>query len=119
VAALALAAFGLSSVMSWLVAARRHELGLRLALGATSRQVMGLVIRECLALVGVGLVLGGLGAVLVSRAMRVWLYEVDPADPLTLVSVPIVFACCCLIGCVAPVWRATHVDPVTALRGEG
>jgi predicted permease len=118
-AALALAAFGLSSVMSWLVAARRHELGLRLALGATSGQVMGLVVRECLVLVGVGLALGGLGAVLVSRAMRAWLYEVDPGDPLTLASVPIVFACCCVIGCVVPVWRATRVDPVAALRGEG
>jgi putative ABC transport system permease protein len=118
VAALGLAAFGLSSVMSYLVAARRHELGLRLALGATSRQVMALVGRECLTLVIIGLLLGGAGALVASRAMRAWLYEIDPADPLTLASVPIVFACCCLVGCAIPVWRSTRIDPITALRGE-
>jgi putative ABC transport system permease protein len=118
-AALGLAAFGLSSVMSYLVAARRHELGLRLALGATSRQVMALVGRECLTLVLIGLLLGGAGALVVSRAMRAWLYEIDPADPLTLASVPIVFACSCLVGCAIPVWRSTRIDPITALKGDG
>lgn len=118
IAALALAAFGLSSVMSWLVAARRHELGLRLALGATSRQLMGLVVRECLALVGIGVVTGALGAALVSRAMRAWLYDVQPADPLTFAAVPVVFICCCVAACAVPVWRAARVDPVTVLRGE-
>jgi predicted permease len=118
VAALALAAFGLSSVMSWLVAARRHELGLRLALGATSSQVMRMVIRECLVLVGIGFALGGIGAAIVSRTMRAWLYEVQPADPVTLAVVPAVFASCCMLGCAIPVWRATRVDPATALRAD-
>ena len=69
-------------------------------------------------LVGVGLALGVLGAVLSARAMRAWLYETAPTDPLTLIVVPLVFALVCFAGCALPVWRATRLDPGAALRVE-
>jgi predicted permease len=115
---LALGAFGLASVMAYLISARRQELTLRLALGALPRQVMTLVLRECALLVGTGLGIGLSGAIVGARIMRAWLYETTPTDPLTLTIVPLTFALVCLAGCAHPVWRATKLDPGTALRVE-
>jgi hypothetical protein len=115
---LALGAFGLASVMSYVTSARRQELTVRLAVGALPRQIMALVLRECAVLIGIGLVLGGLGALLSARAMRAWLYEVAPTDPVTLIVVPLAFALVCVAGCAYPVWRAAKLDPGAALRVE-
>jgi putative ABC transport system permease protein len=115
---LALGAFGLTSVMSYVISARRQELTVRLALGALPRQIVALVMGECAMLVGIGLALGVLGAVLSARAMRAWLYETAPADPTTLIVVPLVFALVCFAGCARPVWRATRLNPGAALRVE-
>jgi putative ABC transport system permease protein len=115
---LGLGAFGLASVMSYVIAARRRELSLRLALGARPRQVIAMVAGECARLVAAGMAVG-LGAALVAtRTMRSWLYETAPADPLTLAIVPIVFAACCFASCAVPLWRATKADPVAALRAD-
>jgi predicted permease len=115
---LALGAFGLASVMAYVISARRQELTLRLALGALPRQVMTLIMRECALLVGTGIGIGLVAAVMASRAMRAWLYETAPTDPLTLTIVPITLALVCFAGCVHPVWRATKLDPATGLRVE-
>ena len=115
---LALAAFGLSSVMSYVIAARTPELSLRLALGARPRQVVALVAGECAALVAGGLAIGLGGAALAARAMRAWLFETAPADPMTMTIVPAVFAVCCLAACAVPLWRSTKADPVATLRAE-
>jgi ABC-type antimicrobial peptide transport system permease subunit len=69
-------------------------------------------------LVFAGLVIGIACALLGTRAMRAWLFETAPADPLTIALVPLVFAVCCLISCVVPLRRSTTVDPVVALRAE-
>jgi putative ABC transport system permease protein len=115
---LTLGAFGLASVMSYVISARRQELTLRLALGALPRQVMALVMRECVLLVGGGIGIGLFGAVLGARVMRAWLYETAPTDPLTFTIAALTFAFVCLAGCALPVWRATQLDPGTALRVE-
>jgi putative ABC transport system permease protein len=115
---LALGAFGLASVMSYLISARRQELTVRLAVGALPRQIMALVMTECAVLVGTGLALGVGGALLAARAMRAWLYETAPTDPVTLVVVPVAFALVCFAGCFQPVWRATKLEPGAALRVE-
>jgi hypothetical protein len=115
---LALAAFGLASVMSYVVATRRPELSLRLALGARPGQVVTLVAGECAALVAGGLAIGLGGGALAARAMRAWLFETAPVDPVTMTVVPAVFAICCLAACAVPLWRSTNADPVAALRAE-
>jgi putative ABC transport system permease protein len=115
---LALGAFGLASVMAYVVSARRQELTLRLALGALPRQVMALVMGECALLVGTGIGVGLVGAIAAARIMRVWLYETAPTDPLTLTIVPLTFALVCLAACAHPVWRAAKLDPGTTLRVE-
>jgi predicted permease len=115
---LALAAFGLASVMSYVITARRSELSLRLALGARPRQIAALVVGECAALVAGGLAIGLGVAALAARAMRAWLFETAPADPMTMTIVAAVFATCCLAACAVPLWRSTKADPVAALRAE-
>jgi putative ABC transport system permease protein len=115
---LALGAFGLASVMAYVISARRQELTLRLALGALPRQVMSLMMRECALLVGTGIAIGLLAAIVAARGMRAWLYETAPTDPVTLTIVPVTFALICLAGCAYPVWRATKLDPGASLRVE-
>jgi putative ABC transport system permease protein len=114
----ALGAFGLASVMSYVISARRQELTLRLALGALPRQVVTLVMGECAVLVGLGLLVGLVGAILSTRAMRAWLFEIAPVDPFTLTTVSLIFAAICFAGCAHPVWCAAKADPAAALRGE-
>jgi putative ABC transport system permease protein len=115
---LALGAFGLASVMSYVFSGRRQELTVRLAIGALPRQIMTLVLGECAVLIGIGLALGVFGAMLSARAMRAWLYETAPTDPATLIAVMLAFTLVCFAGCAHPVWRATKLDPGTALRVE-
>ena len=112
-----LGAFGLASVMSYVIAARRQELSLRLALGARPRQVIAMVAGECARLVAAGVTVGLGTALVATRAMRAWLTRPHQRI-LTLAIVPIVFAVCCFAGCAVPLWRATKADPVAALRAD-
>ncbi|WP_321470582.1 ABC transporter permease [uncultured Paludibaculum sp.] len=114
-----LAGIGLYGVISHTVSQRRREIGIRMALGARSRDVLSQVLQNALSLVCVGLGLGLLGAVALTRVMKSLLYEVSPMDPLA-------FAAGCLsmilVGLLAgwlPAHRAAGVDPVTTLRDEG
>lgn len=113
---LALGAFGLASVMSYVIGARRHELGLRIALGALPGQVIALVARECAIVITIGLAIGLAGALLAARAMRAWLYETAPTDPLTITLVLVTVTSSCFLSCGLPLRRATRIDPAVALR---
>ncbi|MEZ5319943.1 MAG: ABC transporter permease [Vicinamibacterales bacterium] len=116
VVAAALAAIGIYGVIAHGVAQRTRELGVRVALGATGRSLLGLVLREALGLVGIGLVLGLGGALAAGGAMRRLLYEVEPADPATLVAIALLTLAVAALAVAAPAIRALRVDPLHALR---
>jgi putative ABC transport system permease protein len=113
-----LASIGLYGVMSYMVTQRSRELGVRLALGAGTGHVLGLVLRQgvTLALVGVGI---GLAAALaLTRAMRGMLFQVGASDPITFVVVPLLLVGVAVFASWLPARRATRVDPIEALRSE-
>jgi putative ABC transport system permease protein len=104
--------------MSFAVAQRTHEIGLRMALGARRENVMRLIIREGMILAIVGLVLGFRGAVSVGRAMRGMWYRVGTVDPSAISIVAILLMASALLACYLPARRAMQVDPMQALRDE-
>jgi len=116
--ALLLAAVGTYGVLAYSVSQRTHEIGIRMALGAERRDVLRLVLRRTLMLAGAGVVIGAAGALLVTRVLEGFLYEVKPNDPATFIAVAAVLACVALAAGWIPAWRATRVDPVEALRYE-
>jgi putative ABC transport system permease protein len=117
-AALFLSALGLYGVMAYAVTQRTHELGVRIALGARPREVLRLVLRQGLYLVGIGLAVGLLGALALRSLIKGLLFSVQASDPATLVSVAVVLVVVALFACWIPARRATKVDPLTALRYE-
>jgi putative ABC transport system permease protein len=116
--ALLLAALGLYGVLAYFVTRRSREIGIRVALGASVREVFGLVLGRGFALVGLGLVFGVIGALAATRLVRTFLFEVAATDPTTFVGVGVFFAVVALVACLVPAWRAWRVDPVAALRTE-
>ena len=114
--ALVLSAAGIYGVMTHLVALRSGEIGVRMTLGATPAEVMRLILREGVVQAVLGLALGLSAGVLLMNTFRSMLYEVSPADPLTLMTVGIVLLVTALLACVLPARRAMRVDPVNALR---
>ncbi len=116
--ALLLAAIGTYGVLSYLVSERRQEIGIRMALGAERRVLLGMVMKHGLWLAAVGLLLGLVGAAAVTRLMQTLLFNVRPADPVTMASVAAVIAAVALVACYVPARRATRVDPLVALRAE-
>jgi putative ABC transport system permease protein len=116
--ALLLAAIGLYGVMSYAVAERVHEIGVRVALGAQPKNVVWLVVRNGLSLAAAGLALGAGGALLITRAMAGLLYMVRPTDSATYVAVSALLAVVALAASYIPARRAATVDPLVALRHE-
>jgi ABC-type antimicrobial peptide transport system permease subunit len=114
--AMFLAMIGIYGVMSNLVAQRRHEIGIRAALGASPRQMMGMVMGQGLYLALAGIGIGLCFALLAGRALESMLYQVSPSDPATFALVPVLFAVVALAACWMPARRAMAVNPVIALR---
>ncbi len=116
--ALLLASVGLYGVMSYSVAQRTHEMGVRMALGAQPRQILLLVVREGMTLVAAGIAVGIAGAMFLSRVLENLLFGIGPRDTVTIVSVAFFLALIALLACYLPARRATEVDPLVALRYE-
>jgi putative ABC transport system permease protein len=118
VVALLLAALGVYGVMSFSVAQRSHEIALRMALGANRSRVVALVVREGLAMAGIGLTLGLIGAYFVGRGMQSTLYGIGKLDLSVFASVALVLLVAAVFACLIPARRAASVEPMQALRAE-
>ena len=118
IVAIALTLVGIYGVLSMSVAARRRELAIRTAMGAGRRDLLKLVLGEGLRLVAGGVTVGLAAAIVLSRVLASFLFEVDPTDPVTLIAAPLLFVGVALLACWAPARRAAKVDPLEALRYE-
>src|SRR5581483_5962602 len=95
-----------------------QEIGIRMAVGATARDILGLVLREAMLPLGVGLAIGLAGSLAVNRVLKDALVKVAPTDPVTLVVASAVLMVAAALGCLIPARRAIRVDPLVALRHE-
>ena len=116
--ALLITAAGLAGVMALSVSQRTREIGIRMALGASASSVLRMVLRQGMTLVLLGLALGVVGALLLTRLMTTLLFAVEPTDPLTFLAVSAVLALVAAIACFMRARRATLIDPLAALRSE-
>jgi predicted permease len=116
--ALLLAAVGIYSVLSYVVRRRMREIGIRMALGAQLRDVLGLVLLEGMKPTAIGVVIGLLGALALGRVLSSVVFGVSPRDIATFSVVPLVLAAVGMLASIIPAWRATRVDPMKTLREE-
>ncbi|HTV56799.1 MAG TPA: ABC transporter permease [Terriglobia bacterium] len=116
--AVLLAAVGIYGVLSYSVAQKVHELAIRLALGASAGDLLKLVVGKAMLMVLVGLALGAVAALALTRVLASLLYDTSPTDPVTLIATAILLAMVALLACYIPARRVTKVDPMVALRYE-
>jgi putative ABC transport system permease protein len=116
--ALFLAAIGLYAVMSYSVSQSTREFGVRIALGADAGDVLRLIFSQGLRLTTIGLIIGAVAALLLTRLMENLLYKVGPRDPLAFASAFVIMTVVALAACFLPAWRATRIDPAQALRDQ-
>ena len=115
---LVLAAVGIYGVVSYSVAQRNREIGIRMALGAAPASVLAMTLRRSLVAVVIGMAVGTLGALALTRVMRNLLYKVSPGDPLSLAAVVLVLSGIALLASYVPARRGTRVDPLITMRAE-
>ena len=116
--AVSLATVGIYGVLAYSVSQRRHEIGIRMAIGARRSDVLWLVVGQGMLLTFIGVAIGVTGAFVLTRFLSTLLYEVRPTDPATFVVVPLLLAGVALLACYIPARRAMRVDPMVALRHE-
>jgi ABC-type antimicrobial peptide transport system permease subunit len=116
--ALFLATLGIYGVLAYLVAQRTREIGIRVALGSTRSNILGMILREGFQLIVAGLVLGIIGAGSLQKVIAGEIYGVRPLDPLILASVMVLLTVVALAACAVPACRAMRVDPMVTLRSE-
>ena len=109
---------GITGVIATSVSQRTQEFGIRMALGASQGSVLAMVLGQGIMLVAAGLTLGIFAALVFSRVLQTYLYQTAPTDPLTFAFVAAAFLLAGTLACLGPAWRATTVDPITALRAE-
>jgi ABC-type antimicrobial peptide transport system permease subunit len=116
--ALVLAAVGLYGVLAYNVNQRRRELGIRMALGAQRRNILGLVVKQGIALTLGGIAVGTVASLGLTRLLQSLLYQISPNEPVTFAAVGLVLVVTALIACWLPACRAAGTDPVETLRSE-
>ena len=116
--AMLLAAVGLYGVISYIVAQRRGEIGIRIALGAEAGKVTGMVLGQSLRLAMGGIVVGIAGAFATTRLLRALLFGVEPTDLATMMVVPVTLLAVVIVASYAPARRASRISPIEALRGD-
>ena len=116
--ALLLTSVGLYGVLTYHVSQRSNEFGVRSALGASSREIIGLIMKKGLLMIGAGLLLGLIGAVAGSRLIWSLLFETAVFDPATFIFAAVFLGSVALVACLVPAWRAGRINPVEALRRE-
>jgi putative ABC transport system permease protein len=104
--------------MALAVGQRRHEIGVRMAIGARPAEILRMILGQGMVLALMGVALGLIGALWLTRLLQQLLFEVAPTDPLTYVGVALVLGLCALVACYVPARRASRVDPIIALRVE-
>jgi putative ABC transport system permease protein len=115
---LLLASLGVYAVVAHSVSERAHEIGIRIAIGATARDILALVLARGLLPLGIGVAIGLFAALAVNRVLISTLVHVSPADPATMIVAATTLSAAATLGCLIPAWRAMRVDPVVALRHE-
>jgi putative ABC transport system permease protein len=118
IVALILASVGLYGVMNYSTTQRTHEIGIRMALGASRSQIMRLVLGDGMSLTFIGILLGLAGSVALTRVMESFLFDVSPTDAMTFVGVSLLLAAVSLLAAYLPARKATRLDPTIALRCE-
>ena len=117
--ALALASVGVYGIMSYTVAERTHEIGIRMSLGAANGDVLRMVLRQSVLLATVGLGLGLIAALAVSRVLSSLVFGISATDPATLGGVAVLLLAVATAAALVPAWRASRVSPVEAMRSVG
>jgi putative ABC transport system permease protein len=113
-----LAVTGIYGVISYAVAQRTHEIGIRVALGANARTIVALIMRQAVIVVVAGLVVGVIGSLVLTRLIANTLFGIEATDPLTFAAVSLLLLAAALVACIVPTWRALKVQPSEVLRHE-
>jgi putative ABC transport system permease protein len=113
-----LATLGIAGLLAYNAAQRMQEFGLRAALGASRRNLIGMVLRDCLRTSGTGIAVGFTLSLAATRVLSALLYDTSPLDPATFLAVPSLLLLVAIGAAVFPAWRVIHADPITALRAE-